>query len=306
MKKLTMKDSMKNTIHIYLYEAKGTPKGIVHIIHGASEHFARYGVFAEFLNEHGYHVIGADLLGHGLSTETLDYVHYADKGGDKLAFEGVTLVRDYIRSEFPKLPAFVLGHSMGSFLTRKLILEDPNTYQKAVISGTAMTPNALTSVAIALTGIIGFFRGKKHVSNLIQNMAIDANPARMKKDGIIGDFKEAWLTKDEEVQQYYHHSPMCGQPFTVQANQDMFRWIKFVNDVKNIRKGNKEMPLYFMSGEKDPLGDYGKGIQALVALFQQEGYLHVSMKLYENDRHEVLNELDKATAFADILAFLEA
>ncbi len=306
MKKVVLKDSAQNQIHIYLYEPEIKTKGIIHIIHGASEHFARYGVFAEYLNSKGYAVIGCDILGHGLSTDTNDYVHYADKDGDKLAYESILLVKDYISENFKNAPVYVLGHSMGSFLARKLIIEYPDFYKKAVISGTTYVPGIVTTFGILLTGMFSLFKGPKYVSPFVQNMAIDANPKKMKKDGIIGDFKEAWLTKDETIQQYYHHSKMCGQPFTVKANQDLFRWLSFINKKSNINKGNKNQPILLMSGAKDPLSNYGETVLQLGEMMKKMGYLNVSVKLYENDRHETLNELDHEQVFEDVLNFIQA
>lgn len=306
MKKVVLKDSAQNPIHIYVYEPETKLKGVVQIIHGASEHFARYGLFAEFLNSKGYLVIGCDILGHGLSTETNDYVHYADKDGDKIAFESITLVKDYIIEHYKNQPVYVLGHSMGSFLARKLILDFPNFYKKAIISGTTYVSGGMTFFGILLTGTISLFKGPKYVSKFVQNMAIDANPRKMKKDGLIGDFQEAWLTKDEKIQQYYHHSKMCGQPFTVKANQDLFKWISFINNKANMNKGNKEQPIFLVSGANDPLSNYGKTILQLEEIMKNMGYKSVSSKIYEGDRHEILNEMDHDIVFDDILKFIEA
>lgn len=304
MRKVILENSKDNPIHVYIYEPEKELKGVVHIIHGASEHFARYGMFAEFLNSNGYLVIGCDFLGHGLSSPTNDYVHFADKNGSNLAFESIELVKDYIDTHYKNIDKFVLGHSMGSFLARKLILMYPDFYQKAVISGTTHVPQFVTSSGMLLTKLIRQFKGPKYVSKMIQDMAIDANPRKMRKDGIIKKMDEEWLTKDEEIQQYYHNSPMCGQPFTVSANIDMFEWVSFINKKKNINKGNKNQPILLISGAKDPLSNYGERIVFLYQLMKKLGYKDVEYKLYTDDRHEILNELDKASVYQDILIFL--
>ncbi|MBU1145427.1 MAG: alpha/beta hydrolase [Firmicutes bacterium] len=305
MRKVILKDSKENQIHVYLYEPKIEIIGIVHIIHGASEHFARYGLFAEFLNEHGFLVIGCDILGHGLSTSTNDYVHFADKKGDLLAFESVELVKDYIETHYPKKDVYILGHSMGSFLARKMIILYPDFYKKAIISGTTHASKGLTFFGIALTSIFQCFKGPRHISKTIQNLAIDSNPNKMRKDGLIHGINEEWLTKDEAIQQYYHASPMCGQPFTVSANRNLFRWLNFVNDKKNLMKGNMKQPILLISGAKDPLSNYGERVVYLYHLMKRLGYESIEYKLYNEDRHEILNELDKAVVYQDILEFLE-
>lgn len=306
MQKLIVKNTAGNDIHIYVYDQAVAPvKGVVHLIHGVAEHIARYGLFAEFLNKHGYIAVGCDFLGHGLSTDTNAYVHYADKHGDTLAYESVTLVQTYIKEHYPTLPVFVLGHSMGSFLARLAILKNPDFYEKAVISGTGMHPKPLILVGMTLCNLIGCLRGPKYVSPLIQKMAIDSCPAQMRKDGIIKDRDVEWLTKDVEIQNYYFQSPMCGQPATVAANRDMFKWLLVINNKKNLAKGNKQMPIFLISGAQDAVSNYGKTVETLAGVLLDLGYQHVSLKLYEGDRHEILNELDKAVVYQDILDFLE-
>jgi alpha-beta hydrolase superfamily lysophospholipase len=303
---MILHDSAKNDIHIYLYEPAEKPyKGIVHIIHGASEHLARYGLFAEFLNQNGYAVIGSDLLGHGLSTPTNDYVHFADKNGADLAFESVTLVMDLIKKTFPDLPVFLLGHSMGSFLARLVLLRYPNFYQKAVLSGTAYMAKPLMAAAGLLSGIIRLFRGPRAISPLMNKMGMEAFFPKMVKDGLVdkNGLVEQWLTKNVEIQKYYHDSPMCGQPFTVSAYGDLMSWLKVINNLNNIKKGNKETPLFFFSGAVDPVSNYGKEVRQLADDFMRVGYKSVVLKLYPNDRHEVLNELDNRTAYQDVLDF---
>lgn len=306
METLFLEDSRKQKLQLYVYPAKTTAKAVVHLLHGASEHFARYGLFAEYLNSHGYHVLGIDFLGHGLSADTHAYVHYADRFGDVIAYEGVSLVQAHIKKQYPTLPVFLLGHSMGSFLARKALIDTPDFYQKAVISGTAFVPGTLSKVGGLLCSLIALFKGPKAVSPLIQGMAIDANPTKMRKDGIIGKRDVEWLTKDEAIQNYYESSPMCGQPFTVAANKDMFRWLTYVNAKKNIARGNKTTPILFASGQNDALGGYGKDVSRLAAFFKTLGYQHVSLKLYENDRHEILNETDKDVVWNDVLQFFKA
>jgi alpha-beta hydrolase superfamily lysophospholipase len=305
MKQFTLQDYQNNKIHVYKYEPEGEALAVVQIIHGASEHFARYGLFAEYLAKNGYLVIGCDILGHGLSTDNYDFVHFADKDGDLLAYESVVLVKEYVEREYPELPFYLLGHSMGSFLARKLILDFPDAYKKAVISGSAHPPKLLMAVGTFLTKLIKAFKGPKYVSKLIQDMSIDANQKKMRKDKIISGINEEWLTRDTEIQNYYKNSKMCGQPFSVSANLDMFSWLKFVNTKKNIASGNLKLPHLFISGGDDALSDYGKQIVALVELMKKLGYEDIEYKIYPKARHEVLNELNKDEVYQDVLNFFK-
>ncbi len=307
MEQKIFQDSMKNDIHVYIYPTKTEKaKGIVQIIHGASEHFLRYGLFAEFLNKKGFTVIGSDILGHGLSTSTHDYVHFADRQGHLLALESVTIVKDYINENYPELPVYLLGHSMGSFIARYMIIKYPEFYNKAIISGTTYTPSIVVAGGTFLCNLIRLFKGAKYVSPMIQKMAIDANPAKMFKDGLIKERNVEWLTKDTKIQDYYASSPMCGQPFTVTANKDMFKWMAFVDKTKNIKLGHLDQPIFFASGSKDPLSNYGETVKTLAEKFKTIGYRRIQIKIYEGDRHEIINETDNQKVYQDILEFIEA
>jgi len=303
VKQFSLKDYQGNSIHVYEYKPEKEVKAVVQIIHGASEHFARYGMFSEFLAKEGYLVIGCDIIGHGLSTDNYDYVHFADKNGDLLAYESVVLVKEYIEKNYPENDYYILGHSMGSFLARKLIIDFPNFYKKAVLSGTAYPPKMLIASGTFLTKVVKFFKGPKYVSKLIQDMAIDSNQKKMRKDKIISGINEEWLTRDEIIQQYYHNSKMCGQPFTVSANLDMFAWIKFVCNTKNLESGNFDLPHMFISGGHDALSNYGEQIKILVNKMKTIGYKDVNFKIYPEARHEVLNELNKEEVYQDVLSF---
>ncbi|QWC00672.1 alpha/beta hydrolase [Mycoplasmatota bacterium] len=305
MKQFILNDEFNNDIHTYVYEPEQKPIGVLQIIHGASEHFARYGLFAEFMNKNGYVVVGHDILGHGLSTNTLDYVHFSDKDGDTIAFNTIILVKKWINENYNSLPIYLLGHSMGSFLARKMVMEYPQAYEKSIFSGTAYPPKILLNIGLCLTTLIKSIKGPKYISKLVQDMSIDSNHKKMRKDQIISGINEEWLTRDKKIQDYYKHSPMCGQPFTVQANHDMFIWIKQANNINKIKKSNHHQPIFFISGGHDPLSNYGEQIHKLVDKMRSIGYDQIDMKIYPEGRHEILNELNRKNVYKDILNFIE-
>ncbi|MCF7923856.1 MAG: alpha/beta hydrolase [Candidatus Izimaplasma sp.] len=305
MEQFILKDNYGNDIHTYLYKPETKIKGVIQIVHGASEHFSRYGMFAKYLVKNHYLVVGNDILGHGLSTDNLDYVHFADKDGDKIAYESVVLIKDWIEDNYPKLPKYLLGHSMGSFIARKLVIDYPDDYKKAIFSGSAYPPKALLFFGKFLTNIIKIFKGKRYVSKLIQDMSIDGNQKKLRKDKIISGDNEEWLTRDKKIQEYYKHSKMCGQPFSLQANSDMFTWIQSANKTKNIKAGNYNQPIFFISGGHDALSNYGKEINKLAKKMNSIGYKNIKVKIYPEARHEVLNEINKDEVYQDILKFIE-
>ena len=193
---------------------------------------------------------------------------------------------------------------MGSFIARKLTLDYPDFYNKAIFSGSAYPPKSLLFFGKLLTKIIKFFKGKKAVSKLIQDISIDANPKKLRKDKIISGDKEEWLTRDKKIQEYYKYSKMCGQPFSLQANYDLFNWIQEVNKTKYIKKGNFNQPIFFISGGHDPLSNYGKEINELANKYIDVGYKKIKVKVYPEARHEVLNEVNRNQVYQDVLNFI--
>ncbi len=306
MEKIILKDYLDNPIHVYIYPPnKGEIKAVVQIVHGIASHMARYGVFAEFLNKQGYLVIGSDMYAHGLSAKTFDHIFFAKSDGDILVYESVLLVKEYIEANYKGKDVFLLGHSFGSTVARKLMLDFPDFYKKAVFSAAYMKPTLLKFFAGILMKLIILIKGPKHISGLVNKLTIDGAVNKLRKHGLIGDADEAWLTRDEEIQQYYHNSNMCGQPLTINANYVMYRFSMDVDSKRNINQGNKETPILFISGENDPVSDYCKDLKRLFAMMEKLDYENLHLKIYPGCFHEILNELNKEEVYQDVLAFLE-
>lgn len=301
MEKIIKKTSKGNDVTIYVYNSLPNPKAVVQIVHGASEHLTRYEDFISFLNDNNFICVGGDILGHGESTHADKNYIYFEKNE---AYESVTMVKDYIQATYPDLPLYLLGHSMGSFLARKLLIDYPNDYRKGIISGTTTMPVFLTGAAVFLGHITRLFRGKKGISPLLSELGMNGLPKKMIKAGLLGD-GELWITHREDIAKYYQESPICGEDFTVAAYQGMFSWIDFVSKKKNVEKGNKETPILFIAGMDDPLSNFGKDIKTTVDMYKQCGYSYTEVCLYENMRHEVLNEIENKLVYNDCVQFFD-
>lgn len=299
MNKVTLQTTKNNNVAVYLYDDVQAPKAVIQIVHGAAEHFTRYEDFIKFLNSNGYICVGGDILGHGDSSHAEgNYVHFEEKE----AYESITIVKDYIIDHYKNLPLYLLGHSMGSFIARRLLIDYPQDYSKAIISGTTTMSIFMTTAAKALGGITRIFRGPKGISPLLGNLTLDGFPVKMKKDGKLND-GEMWITHREDIAKYYQESPICGEPFTVAANQGMLYWVDFVSKINNVKKGDKSTPLLFISGSDDPLSNYGKDIKTTVEMYKKAEYQFIESLIYENMRHEVLNEIDNNKVYKDCLNF---
>lgn len=276
-------------------------KGIVQIVHGMVEYIDRYDDFARFLCEHGYIVVGEDHLGHGDSiNDKSEWGYFAPSDGFNHIINDLHTLHTKQAREFPKLPYFFLGHSMGSFLTRIYISRYGDQLTGAIIMGTGNQPPIVAMCGKILAGIIAMFKGDKYRSKFINNMAFGAYNKRFKPARTPYD----WLTKDEAIVNAYLKEPRCTFIFTLSAYKELFDGVMYVGKKSNIARTPKNLPLLLTSGAQDPVGGFGKGVIHVYDMYKAAGIDDVSIKLYDNDRHEILNEADRQQVYADILAWL--
>lgn len=289
-------------INGYRWMPDETPyKGIVQIVHGMVEYVDRYDDFARFMTDNGYIVVGEDHLGHGGSVDNeSEWGYFAKSNGFNHIINDLHTLHQKQAREFPQLPYFFLGHSMGSFLTRIYISKYGDSLSGAIIMGTGNQPPAVALCGKALASIISLFKGEKYRSKFINNMAFGSynkpfKPARTTND---------WLTKDEAIVDAYLADPRCTFVFTLSAYKELFDGVMYVGKKSNIARTPKNLPLLLTSGARDPVGGFGKGVIHVYDMYKAAGIDDVSIKLYDNDRHEILNETDREQVYADILAWI--
>ena len=291
-----------------VHAVKWTPaddeiKAILQISHGMVEFIERYTVFAEYLTNHGYLVVGHDHIGHGQSVASkADWGYFCEENPSDIVVADMHKLRILMQEEYPNVPYFMLGHSMGSFMLRKYLAIHHENLRGAIIMGTGFIPEKLTSLAMKLTTLVTKLKGSKYRSKLIQSLAFGAD---YKGFDMTGENPEnSWLTKDVEIVKAYYNEPRCTYMFTVNGYKGLFEAVNFSCNPENVAKISKKLPLFIVSGEQDPVGGLGKGVKQVYDMHKNSGALDVTYKLYENDRHEILNETDRQTVFEDILSWM--
>ncbi len=281
----------------------GEYKAILQITHGMVEFIERYIPFAEFLTEKGYMVVGHDHIGHGASVASKeDWGYFCEGNPSDVLVEDMHKLRTLIQEDNPDVPYFMLGHSMGSFMLRKYLAVHNANLRGAIIMGTGFIPENMTSLALKLTGVITKLFGSKHRSKLIQSLAFGAD---YKDFDMTGEHPEnSWLTKDVEIVNTYYNEPRCTYMFTVNGYKGLFEAVNFSCNPENAAKIPKKLPLFIVSGAQDPVGGLGKGVKDVYDMYKGADMLDLTYKLYENDRHEILNETDKEVVFEDLLAWM--
>lgn len=282
----------------------GEYKAVLQITHGMVEYIGRYKAFAEYLNEQGFLVVGHDHLGHGASvTSEENWGYFADENPSDTLVEDMHQLRTLVQRENPGIPYFMMGHSMGSYMLRKYLCIHPEGVSGAVIMGTGCVPDGTMKLGLSICRFIAAFRGWHYRSTLLQKISY-SKPYR-KYDLYGKDYANSWLSKNTENVKAYYADPRCTFLFTVNGYRGLMEAVLFDNQKENIAKVPKELPLFLVSGQDDPVGDLGEGVKKVYRLYRDAGLKDITYKLYENDRHEILNEPDRETVYADIVAWLK-
>lgn len=293
-------------IHGVTWSPEGTPVAVLQIVHGMVEYIERYRPFAEYLNAQGFVVVGHDHIGHGHSVaceEELGIMH-AKHPSDIMVEDIFTNYRKN-KEKYPDIPYFILGHSMGSYMTRKFLsvkAKELDDLAGAIIMGTGTEAPATINAGLAIINLLAFFRSDAHRSTFVRDMTYSAPYKRYDCTGATPE--NSWLTKDTEIVKKYYKDPYCTFTFSLGAYRGLVESTKYDNDDANIAKMRKDLPVFFVSGADDPVGNMGAGVQAAYDKFAAAGMQDLSIKLYENDRHEILNETDRETVYADLYAWL--
>lgn len=305
MKKYTEKiasTDSKNNLNVIIWETEKEPIGVLQIVHGMAEYIDRYNDFAKYMTEHGFNVIGHDHLGHGHSvSDEHDYGFFAEENGDKIIIEDMHSVTQYAREKWEELPNFILGHSMGSFCLRQYLTKYSNDVFGAIIMGTGWIPSAAALLGKTIATNTCKSKGSHTVNPLLIKLTLEPYnkpfaPARTNCD---------WLSRDEKQVDLYVNDKLCGFDFTAGAYKDFFIILEKIAKNKQLIGMRKSLPILITSGSVDPVGGK-KACEKLNAQYKRCGIDDVTLKLWENDRHEILNELNKSDVYDYICTWLKS
>jgi alpha-beta hydrolase superfamily lysophospholipase len=289
-----------SVIHAQRWTPEDGVRGIVQIAHGIAEHIGRYDRFARFLAEHGLLAVGNDHAGHGESAEALGV--WGETAAWTLAVEDMRRLYELTREDYPSVPYFLFGHSMGSFLSRTYVIRYPRDMRGLILSGTGQQSKALLKAAQHVAGAeirtVGWAGKSKRLFKLIfsgYNKAF--SPVRTPMD---------WLTRDDKEVDAYLADPLCGFLPSAGMLRDMLEGIGYVSDIRNIRRMDAALPVLFMSGDADPVGENGKGVVRAYRSFLDVGMEDVSLHLVHGARHELINEINRDEIFREALFWINS
>ncbi len=278
-----------------------TPRGIIQLSHGMCEYVQRYDAWARRFCAAGYIFCGNDHLGHGNTAPDSEELGFtAARGGAEYLVEDLHAMTALMRTEYPDLPVVLYGHSMGSFAARVYLTRYGNDLAAAIISGTAGAGQP-TGLARKLAHMIAATKGDHHRSKFLTALAFGSYNKKFKEE----NSSQSWLSRDEEVRIAYKNDALSRFVFTAGGYDTLFSLLNTVSKKDWAQKVPKTLPVLLLSGDMDPVGNYGKGVRQVYDRLVQAGCERTVLKLYEGGRHEMHNETNRDEVFADILTFLE-
>lgn len=291
-----------------LHAVRYTPDGeedvrcVVQIVHGMSEYVERYEEFAEYLTSKGIVVTGEDHMGHGKSVgKDGKFGYFCEQDPATVLVRDVHRLKKATQAIYPNVPYILMGHSMGSFIARNYMFRYGTGITGTIIMGTGMPDKKLMAVSKAVAGMQKAFLGSRHVSELINKLAFGKYNAEIPNSRT--DFD--WLSRDTARVDRYIADPLCGFTFTVNGFATLFELIMRLHQPENLERIPNKIPVLFVSGTADPVGDYGKGVSRAHESLRSAGLENLQLKMYEGGRHELLNETNRSEVAQDIYRWIE-
>lgn len=272
----------------------GEPKALVQLAHGMAEHKERYLPFMQFLAGHGIACLINDHRGHGASVQSPDDLGYFYAGGAKALVDDLHQLTLRFRAQHPRLKLFLFGHSMGSLAVRVYRQRFERDIDALVVCGSP-GQNPSVGAGLALNRLMTAILGERHISPLFVKMTTGSFNRGNPKTGS----GNAWLSTNQDNVRRYDADPLCGFPFTLNGYRALLELMR--DAYAPVPAINAEMPVHFVSGENDPCAPNPEGFEAAVQRMRDDGYRHVTAKLYPGMRHEILNQTQRQLVYDDLL-----
>lgn len=279
------------------------PRGVVQLVHGMAEHIGRYDDFARFLALHGLVVCGHDHICHGQSSTPDRWGKLPLRAGKDILVGDVGKLRALVQARVGQdVPYVVFGHSMGSFVVRSYIAREGAGLAGAIICGTGHVPPATSSLGNLVCKMVATFKGEDTVSSLIEGMGVGAYAKAIKDAKTPLD----WLSFNEQNVNDYIADERCGFSFSAGGYGTVTALTREVCDIACCLCVPPDLPLLYIAGEGDPVGSMGEGVRTAAKMATDAGSKDVTCTIYQNMRHEILNETDHQKVYDDVLAWIDA
>lgn len=295
---ITQSDNYQTILYPMLCNT-AKPKGSIVILHGMAEHHSRYQEFGEYLNKEGFDVYSYDHRGHGADKNWDELGFFSEKNGYRRVVLDTIEVIKYVTKYNRSQNVILFAHSMGSLIARNVI-QYYDAMDAVILSGTTCPPALLSFTGSVAAGTIKFFRGSKHRSKFLNRVLFESKRYTKINERTAFD----WLSRNNPVVGKYIHDPYCGFLCTTGFYSDLIKLTIRASTPSLIKRTRHNLPILVISGNADPVGNYGKEITKLFRIYQDLNFEFVDCTLYEDCRHELLNELNSQVIMADICTWI--
>lgn len=283
-------------------------KGVICLCHGMMEHIMRYDKIATYFTEQGYIFNAYDQRGHGKTAQNAkeknkgDFGILSSKHGDERVTKDLHLILTELKKSYPEQKIILLSHSFGSLVTQHYLeTYGSSLIEKCILVGTS-GPHYDGYFGFILNRIMAPFVNPNKESKFFTKLAFGSYLKRIPKNQI--ETPEDWLSKSRENVTLYNMDEWCGKVPTFSFYRDLLSLTSKISFSKNIKKIPKDLPLLFLYGQEDPVGAYGKSIQALIRKCKKNGVKSIEYISYPTLRHEIFNENEWETVVKDILNWI--
>lgn len=288
-------------IHAMEWLPEGKPICVLQIIHGMAEHISCYDHFAKDMAKRGFLVVGNDHLGHGSSVSRgAPYGYFCKEEAATVVVRDVHRLKKIVQEENVGVPYFILGHSMGSFILRNYLIRYGKGIDGALIVGSGIQKRGMLSFGKAITSVLAVFQGWKHVSKIMDVIAFGAYNNRIKDKQTSFD----WICTDKDRVDSYIRDEQCGFTFTLNGFHTLFTLIERVTGTDKLAAMPVDLPILLAAGAQDPVGAYGESIKKIYQEYVSLGLKDVTIKIYDEYRHEIMNETNKLLVYEDFYQWI--
>lgn len=240
-----------------------------------------------------------DHPGHGRSTQPQG--HFQDENGWSSTVEDLHALVQQAAGQHPGKPLYLLGHSMGSFLSRSYLTRYGASLSGCILCGT-MGKNPGVPLGLVLSRLQCRVKGPRSQGKLLSVLAFAGYNGKINHP--VNEF--AWLSTVDQVCRDYKADPLCGFPFTAGGYRDLFTGLTEITGPQWARKVPKDLPSSWPPGTPTRWGPTARGPRRWRPGSGPAGCTEVDLKLYPGLRHELLNERCKGQVYQDLLQWLLA
>lgn len=280
--------------------APENPKAVLQLAHGMCEHKERYIPFMKYMAEQGFACVIHDHRGHGKSIKSISDLGYFYENGAEAIVEDTYQILVETKKRYQGLPYILMGHSMGSMIVRCFIKKYDGEIDALIVCGSP-SANEAVDFGIGLVRFLMKWKGTRGKSRLMDYIVTGNCDKVFAKERL----KSSWITSDRSVVEAYNADPYCNYKFTLNGYEALLLLMKNTYSKKDWKLSNNTLPIHFIAGAEDPYITSADKFANAVQFLRDRGYKHVTSKLYEGMRHEVLNEKNKAIVYTDLKVFCE-